>query len=56
VGGKVVELLGIDPGKEAAEGVVGGDAVWQFQEAFKPVKLDGLVKSQMAIFITPGMK
>jgi len=47
-GEEVVELLGIDPGDETAKGVVGGDAVRQFQEFLKPVELGA------AVFRPPG--
>jgi hypothetical protein len=38
-GEEVREPLGIEPGEETAEGVVGGDAVGQFQEFLEPVRL-----------------
>ena len=46
-GEEIMEPLGIKLGKETAEGVVGRDAVWQFQEFLKPVELGAAVFSHL---------
>jgi hypothetical protein len=46
-GKEVMEALGIDLGEETAEGVVGGDAVREFQEFLKPVQLGAAVFSHL---------
>ena len=46
-GEEVMEPLGIELGEETAEGVVGGDAVGQFQEFLQPVKLGPAVFSHL---------
>ena len=46
-GKEVMEPLGIKLGKETAEGVVGRDAVGQFQEFLKPVELGAAVFSHL---------
>jgi hypothetical protein len=46
-GEEVMESLGIELGEETAEGVVGGDAVGQFQEFLQPVKLGPAVFSHL---------
>ena len=46
-GEEVMKPLGIKLGEETAEGVVGRDAVWQFQEFLKPVKLGPAVFSHL---------
>ena len=50
-GEEVMEPLGIELGEETAEGVMGGDAVGQFQEFLKPVKLGAAVFS----YLGPGV-
>ena len=44
-GEEVMEPLGIKLGEETSEGVVGRDAVWQFQKILKPLKLGAAVFS-----------
>jgi len=40
---EVMEPLGVEPGEEPPEGVMGGDAVGQFQEFLEPVQLGAAV-------------